>query len=179
MIKNKHEKKFPFKNISLYLYYTYQCNPKKCTGKKLERFDLVNLYTNINKTPKNAILLDPSSPVVISKKDNKYTKIIVLDCTWKHTENFFKEFSNLNLKKRSLPCLIAANPINFGRQFKLTSVEAFAAALYILNQKEQSKLILSKFNWGLNFLKLNEDPLIDYSNAYNHFEIMNIQDKYF
>ena len=56
---------------------------------------------------------------------------------------------------RKLPPLIAVNPVNYGKWEKLSSVEALAAALFILNYEDHAKLLLSKFTWGSEFFKIN------------------------
>jgi pre-rRNA-processing protein TSR3 len=68
--------------------------------------------------------------------------------------------------------------VNFGRPFKLTSVEAFAASLYILGNKRQAKKIMSKFNWGHTFLELNHEPLEEYSQAKDSKDVLRIQSEY-
>ncbi|MFX1326269.1 MAG: ribosome biogenesis domain-containing protein, partial [Promethearchaeota archaeon] len=79
--------------------------------------------------------------------------IIVIDCSWRR----LLKISNFNMKnKRKLPSLIAANPINYGKWEKLSSVEALAAALYITNFPDYGDLILSKFTWGFQFKQLNK-----------------------
>ncbi|NLI62670.1 MAG: DUF367 family protein [Methanosarcinaceae archaeon] len=165
-------------DIRLYLYYANQCNPKKCTGKRLSKFNLVNLYEEIKKTPQYSILLDPTAEKAVSKEDNTENGIVVLDCTWTHAEETFPLLYQKKLQRRALPFLVAANPVNFGRPFQLTSAEAFAAALYIYGKKEQAEEIMSKFNWGYVFLKMNEEPLEEYSNAKNSKEIVEIQSYY-
>ena len=165
--------------MQLFLYYSNQCNPLKCTGKKLARFKLVSIYSNIKKTPINSIFLNPYSKNIILKKDVIYNKITVLDCTWSSINTILSNFSSLKLQHRSLPCLLAANPINFGRPYRLTSVESFAAALYILGYKKKAEFLLSKFNWGLYFIKLNINLLNDYSKANTKEEIFDIQKEYF
>ena len=67
--------------------------------------------------------------------------------------------------RRALPFLVAANPVNFGRPWKLTSVEALAAALVILGERSQAELVVSSCNWGVRFLELNEEPLGFYADA--------------
>lgn len=74
--------------------------------------------------------------------------------------------------------LVAANPGHFGRAFMLNSVEAYAAALYILGEKEQAELVLSKFNWGLRFLEVNKEPLEEYAEAKDSSDIVRIQSYY-
>lgn len=166
------------KVIPLYIYHAGQCDPKKCTGRKMARFDLAKMYDKISKLPRSAILLDPTAEKALSPADDPGKGIIVLDCSWEEVERIFPELSKLNLEHRALPYLLAGNPVNFGRPFRLNSAEAFAAALYILGNKEQAEKVLSKFNWGHSFLELNQEPLEEYSKAKNSNEVVEIQSYY-
>lgn len=166
------------RDIPLYIYHARQCDPKKCTGRKLARFDLARLYDRIPRLPRSAILLDPTAEKALSPADDPRKGIIVLDCSWEEVERIFPELGKLNLEHRALPYLLAGNPVNFGRPLKLNSAEAFAAALYILGYKEQAERVLSKFNWGHSFLELNKEPLEEYATAKNSAEIVEIQSHY-
>jgi pre-rRNA-processing protein TSR3 len=104
--------------------------------------------------------------------------VVALDCSWEEVERVFPILQRRRLQHRALPFLLAANPVNFGRPFKLSTVEAFAAALYILGEKEQASLILNKFKWGNTFLDLNLEPLERYSEAENSTEVVKIQQNY-
>ncbi|MFQ6055138.1 MAG: DUF367 family protein [Methanosarcinales archaeon] len=165
-------------NINLYIYHANQCNPKKCTGKKLARFKLAVLYNQVQKLPKELILLNPFSKKALSIEDHANKGIAVLDCSWKEVEKIFPIIKKKPLKNRALPFLISANPVNFGKPFKLSTVEAFAAALYILGRKEQANIILNKFKWGPIFIELNKEPLEKYSMAKNSMEVIKIQNEY-
>ena len=132
------------------------CSPKKCTALKLERLGLLRIITKVSGSLKNAILLNPFSEKEISVNDRNLTfkyGIIVIDCSWKRILNF-KDFQIKNGRK--LPPLLAVNPTNYGKWEKLSSVEALAAALYITDHRNCADLLLSKFSWGNNFLKLNK-----------------------
>ncbi len=166
------------RDIPLYIYHAGQCDPKKCTGRKLARFDLARLYDRISKLPRSAILLDPNAEKALSPADDFGKGIIVLDCSWEEVERVFPALTKLNLNHRALPYLLAGNPVNFGRPCKLNSAEAFAAALYILGRKEQAGRVLSKFNWGHSFLELNKEPLEEYATAKNSTEVVEIQSHY-
>ena len=166
------------RDILLYMYHAGQCNPKKCTGKKLARFDLARLYDKISKLPRSSILLDPMAKKALSPADNVEKGITVLDCSWEEVERVFPELEKLNMQHRALPYLLAGNPVNFGRPFRLNSAEAFAAALYILGHKEQAEKLMSKFNWGHSFLELNHEPLEEYSRTKNSTEIVEVQSHY-
>jgi pre-rRNA-processing protein TSR3 len=139
----------------LFCIHFNECDPKKCSAIKLKKFNLVNFISKNDKKHKNAILLTPLTQNVITKQDRetilKYG-LIVLDCSWKH---LFEEKSVIYLNRRKLPPLIAANPINYGKWEKLSSVEALAASLYITDFSELGDEILSKFNWGKQFKLLN------------------------
>ncbi len=162
--------------ISLLAYRDNSCDPKKCTVKKLEKFGMINVVNKITHVPKTTLLLDPTAEYVISPPDRKWvTSITALDCS-----GVVLDTTTLNpwKNRRALPFLVAANPVNFGKPFTLTSVEAIAATLVILGEQDQAVRILEKFKWGLNFLKLNEEPLEEYANAKNSEEVLKIQSEY-
>ena len=143
--------------------------------KKLERFGMLRIVTRIPQIPKNTLLLDPTADV-LSPADKKWVpSVTALDCSWEVLDT-----ANLGPWKgrRALPYLVAANPVNFGKPFTLTSVEAISAALYILGEKEQAEAVLAKFNWGLNFLKLNAEPMSEYASAKDSAEVLKIQSEY-
>ena len=78
-----------------------------------------------------------------------------------------------------LPLLLAANPVNWGKPGKLSTVEALAASLVLMNQKEQARELLSKFRWGEGFLDLNKEPLQAYSEAKSSAELVALQFEFF
>jgi pre-rRNA-processing protein TSR3 len=78
--------------------------------------------------------------------------------------------------RRALPFLVAANPVNFGKPCVLSSVEALAAALYIIGEKERAAELLSKVSWGIRFLEVNREPLDLYTSAKDSTEIIKIQE---
>jgi len=69
-MKNQNPPPDAQKDVRLSLYYANQCDPKKCSGKKLVKFGLVRQYENIGETPKGAILMDPTSEKALSRADS-------------------------------------------------------------------------------------------------------------
>jgi pre-rRNA-processing protein TSR3 len=164
--------------MKLYLYNAKQCAPNLCTGLKLVRHNKVVLLSRLSEIPKSSLILDPFALKALSPEDEINiirSGLTVIDCSWKLVEEIFDKVRGI---RRALPYLIAANPTNYGKPTKLSSAEAFAAALYITNHKKEAKEILSLFKWGLNFIKLNENLLEDYSKAENSAEIIKIQNQY-
>lgn len=163
--------------IPLLAYRDNTCDPKKCTMKKLERAGMVRLFPKLNAIPRNSLILDPTAEKALSPADRQRTKTITaLDCSW---EVLNTEIVRSWRFKRALPYLVAANPVNFGRPFRLTSVEAMAAALYILGEQAQASDILSKVSWGIRFLQLNEEPLSAYAAAADSHEVITIQGEFY
>lgn len=160
--------------MDLVIYHADQCDPKKCTGRKLARFGLAKLTRRLNNL-KPLIVLSPFGEKALSPEDKGIKGIAALDCSWAHAEEVFRK---INLKERALPFLVAANPVNYGKPFKLSTVEALASALVILGERAQAEEILSKFNWGHVFLELNKEPLDEYSHAGNSAEVVKIQSAY-
>lgn len=162
------------RRIQLIIYHANEDDPKKCSAQKLHRFGFAKLEKNIRKMPKHAILLNPFAKKSLSKEDERIAKengILAIDCSWKNAEKCFDELAQ-NSISRALPFVVAVNPVNYGKAFKLTTLEAFAAALYILGHVEQAKEILNIYKWSPHFLELNKNPLEDYRMAKNSKDVI-------
>lgn len=165
--------------MRLYAYDAGQCDPKKCTAKKLARLGLMTSVNLMRKIPYKTIMLVPIADKALSPADRGVSNsITVFDCSWKEITPFEDTVMRLKRKKRALPFLIAANPVNYGKPFILSSVEAFAAALLILGDKEQAQSLLDKFKWGPEFLRLNADRLLAYSKAKDSTEVIEQQKRF-
>lgn len=168
------------KKIKLIIFHANEDDPKKCTAKKLNRFGFADIITNIKKTPRKSILLNPLAKKSISNEELAIAKkhgILAVDCSWENVEKNF-DFLNKRCTPRALPFLIAVNPVNYGKPFKLTTLEAFAASLYILGEKKHALDILKIYNWGPQFLEFNKEPLEEYRKAKNSLEIIKIMKQY-
>ncbi|MEA3458047.1 MAG: DUF367 family protein [Candidatus Thermoplasmatota archaeon] len=166
--------------IKLIVYHANEDDPKKCSARKLHKFGFAELKTNIRKTPRHAILLNPFAEKSISKEDIGFAEkngMLAVDCSWKNAENSF-EYLNKRNYSRALPFVIAVNPVNYGKSLKLTTLEAFAAALYILNETKHAKDILNIYKWGPQFLELNKEPLEDYRKAKDSKEVIKLMMQY-
>ncbi len=161
--------------VPLYAYRDNSCDPRKCTVKKLERAGFLKIFPSLNQVHKNTLLLDPTAEQALSPADRFVRSITVLDCSWEVLDT--GQVSSWRTR-RALPFLMAANPVNFGKPCKLSSVEALAAAVYILGEKERARGLLSKVNWGIRFLEVNEEPLELYSEAKDSTEVVKIQAGY-
>src|SRR5512136_392545 len=135
--------------IPLIAYRDNSCDPKKCTVKRMERSGLVRVISKISHIPRNTLLLDPTAPQALSPADRPSRSITALDCSWDVLDT--GAVSSWR-RRRALPFLVAANPVNFGRPWRLTSVEAFGAALFILGEPEQASIVLESQHWGPRFL---------------------------
>ncbi len=80
--------------------------------------------------------------------------------------------------QRLLPLLFAANSVNYGRPYKMNTVEATAACLYITGFKDDARRLLSPFGYGVEFLRLNFDALEAYSNCVNSAEVLLVIEEY-
>jgi pre-rRNA-processing protein TSR3 len=163
----------------IFTYEMRQDDPVKCTSAKMRRF---RIATGIRKEqiPQKAIVLNPSAEHILSREDSENAShfgVVVIDCSWNLAENAFRIY--FRGIQRKLPALLAGNPTNYARIGRLSSIEAVAAALYIMDYKKASEKILSLYKWGHTFLTLNHDPLEEYSRAKNENEIVELQKSYF
>jgi len=161
--------------IPLFAYRDNTCDPRKCTVKKLEKAGFLKIFSRIARIPRNTLLLDPTAEKALSPADRHAKSITVLDCSWEVLDT--GAVSSWRIR-RALPFLMAANPVNFGKPCKLSSIEALAATVYILGEKERAKELLSRVSWGIRFLEVNREPLDLYSAAKDSPEIIRIQDSY-
>jgi pre-rRNA-processing protein TSR3 len=161
--------------MPLYAYRDNSCDPRKCTVKKLEKAGFLKIFNKISQIPRNTLLLDPTAEQALSPADKYVKSITVLDCSWVVSDTGKVRSWRI---RRALPFLIAANPVNFGKPCVLSSVEALAAALYIIGEKDRAVALLSKVRWGTRFLEVNREPLDLYTNAKNSTEVIKIQELY-
>ena len=162
--------------IKLFVYDERDCDPKKCTSRKMVKFKVVQEVPNVKSIPYGVLVLDPFAQKAVSHEDLDQARahgILVMDLSWENIDSFPK--LRKDAVRRALPYLLAANPVNWGKPMRLTSAEAVAATLYILGEKEQAQTVLSKFNWGEQFIKLNLEPLERYSAARTSQEVVAIQ----
>jgi pre-rRNA-processing protein TSR3 len=54
-----------------------------------------------------------------------------------------------------LPYVVAGNPVNYGKPYQLSCVEAFATALAIIDYVQQAEFVMSKFGWADGFWSIN------------------------
>ncbi len=167
------------KGINISVYHAKQCDPKKCSALRLKHHDLVRLVHRISLLPLGAVILNPYSERALSPADrNRMEKrgLVAIDCSWVHAEEVFK--LSMRGAFRCLPYLVAANPVNYGIPTKLSTVEALAAALYIVGFEDEAKELLSTFKWGPQFIELNMDRLTVYAQAKDSLEVVGMQRKF-
>jgi len=164
----------------LYVYNLHQDDPHKCSSAKLIRFKLATPLRGHLYYRRKSIFLNPFAKEVLWAGDRSIIEhygMIVIDCSWSRAIVIFsKKFPGLNLR---LPILLAANPVNYGHSQKLSSVEALAAAVYIIGYKKEAQKLLSIFKWGPSFIQLNQEPLEEYSLAHNREDMERIEKEFF
>ncbi len=169
----------------MHIIHLSQDDPKKCTARKLERLELAIVHNSLKRPPRRGFLLDPLAGEILGPDDipeiKRGASIVALDCSWKKCDVSFEDVKNKSpkLKPRTLPLLLAANEVSWGKPGRLSTVEALAVCLILLNEWEQAKDILRPFKFGDEFLNLNKEPLEAYSEAKSNAELIEIQWEFF
>jgi len=152
-----------------------QCDPRRCSGKKLARLGLISDLRVGSKF--HGIVLSPKGKQVISPSDREFILsggLAVVECSWARLDDVpFHKIASPH--ERILPYLLATNPTNYGKPWRLNCVEALAAAFYITGFDSYADLLLSSFGWGEAFYIVNETFLEQYKKCHNAEEIENIQ----
>lgn len=73
--------------------------------------------------------------------------------------------------ERLLPYLVAANPVNYGRPWRLNCVEALAACFAICGHLDWAEIILQHFPYGQPFLEINSQLFKRYAACQDEDEI--------
>lgn len=126
--------------------------------------------------PKGKQVISPSDREIILKGG-----LAVVECSWARLDDvpFGKiaspherlcEFSKKPSKSPcsyyiTVPYLLATNPTNYGKPWRLNCVEALAAAFYITGFDLYANKLLSGFGWGSAFWKVNQYALILFHHA--------------
>ena len=191
--------------MELHARYEGDDDPEKCTARKLARHDRLELHRTDRATP-YGVVLNPHAERALSPADAPETeasgdgedggdvadgdgatdgdatdgravggRLVALDCSW---ESAGEARFSLPGDHRALPYLVAANPVNFGRPMRLTTVEALAAGLWILGDRDHAEELLSTFTWGETFAELNEEPLSRYADCADSGEVVAVQQEY-
>lgn len=77
-----------------------------------------------------------------------------------------------------VPYMTAVNPVNYGKAYKLSCVEAVAATLFLGGFYDETDFVLSHFKWGKSFLEVNQELFDNYRNCNNSEELKQYQEKY-
>lgn len=163
--------------IPVIVFDKNQCDPKKCTAKRMLKFNLAKEAKTLSAIPSGSIVLSPFSKQALSPADRKHAfkGIVVMDLTWTNIDDFPRP---PRTNERALPYLLASNPVNWGKPMQLNSAEAVLATLLILGDAEQAEGFMGRFNWAPEFIRLNGELLDSYSKAKDSSEIIRIQNEY-
>jgi pre-rRNA-processing protein TSR3 len=157
----------------LYLVLAGEDHPKACTGRRLLHRGLAQRVARADGPRPAPIVLDPYAPDPIAPSDAARVRrggLLAVDCSWNRlsTRGRFPgddgAASTAGLRRR-LPLLVATNPQHYGRMAQLNTVEALAAALYLVNREAEARRLLEGFVGAESFLTVNAERLSAYAHA--------------
>lgn len=149
---------------TIFVVLLKQDDPRKCSAAKMARHEMAKSLFRLKQIPRRAIVLNPFAFRTLLPNDRSQILgdgLAVVDCSWEKVQGAFALRSPG--EPRKLPTLLAANPVNYAKPHKLSSVEALAASLIITGFRENAIRLLGLFKWGDTFLTLNDQPLQAYS----------------
>lgn len=154
------------------------CDAKRCSGKRLMRLGLMR---ELHVGQKFAgVVISPKGKKLVSKADNELLEqygAAVVEASWNRIDEV--PFARIGGKcERLLPYLVAANPTNYGKPWRLNCVEALAACFYICGHADWAEDILSTFSYGQSFLDINEEVLERYAACETDEEVKKIEEEW-
>ncbi|MES2155910.1 MAG: DUF367 family protein [bacterium] len=166
--------------VDVVVYHLSQDDPRKNTALRMAKAGKVRLIDKLDKCPKHAVLLNPFAKKALSREDLEDMRrhgLLALDCSWAQAEEAFPVLLG-KTRSRALPYLVAANPVNYGKPFVLSTAEAIGAALWIVGEQRLARDVLSAVVFGDQFLELNKLPLEDYAKCSTSGEVVKAQGMY-
>lgn len=154
------------------------CDYKRCSGKRLIRLGMMRSLGMNQKHP--GVVISPNAKTLVSRADSEILEqygAAVVEASWKRIQEV--NFSRIGGKhERLLPYLIAANPTNYGRPWRLNCVEALAAGFYICGHRDWAEEVLSTFSYGQAFLDINEEVFSWYEKCADAEEVKAAEEKW-
>jgi pre-rRNA-processing protein TSR3 len=164
----------------VYVLLLKQDDPRKCTAAKIARHRLAKPLFRVKQIPRKAIVLNPFAAEILLPNDRALVQengLVAVDCSWEKVQAAFA--TGMRGEGRRLPTLLAANPVNYAKPHKLSTVEALGAALILMGFGASAARLLGLFKWGESFLTLNDQPLRSYSLASDVKAMLEAEAQYF
>ena len=101
--------------------------------------------------------MTPTAEKVVSPEDKELIDqkgICVIDCSWAKFDEI--SFKGVKAMERKLPLMLASNPVNHGRPYKMNCAEALAASLLLGGYEEEAHSLLQGFSYSEVFFELND-----------------------
>lgn len=126
------------------------------------------------------VVVSPNGTAPVCPDDREVVEThgaAVVECSWARIDEI--PFGKIGGRhERLLPYLVAANPVNYGRPWRLNCVEALAACFAITGHRDWAEQVLSHFTWGHAFLELNEELLDIYEDCTDANSVQEAQQAY-
>ncbi len=136
------------------------------------RSDGGSFHANAASSPNAKTTLSPADRELLEQHG-----AAVVECSWVRLAEV--PFSRIGGKcERLLPYLVAANPVNYGRPWRLNCVEALAACFVICGHEDWAEVALQHFSYGKPFLEINSQLFKRYAACQNEEEIKKAEEKW-
>ncbi|KAH8117581.1 hypothetical protein DFH11DRAFT_1724566 [Phellopilus nigrolimitatus] len=152
------------------------CDPRRCSGKKLARLGLIHdmkigsKFRGVVVSPKGTQVVSPADHMLVSSAG-----VAVVECSWARLEEIpWRKIASPH--ERLLPYLLATNPTNYGKPWRLNCVEALAAAFYITGFDAYAEQLLAPFGWAASFYKVNRPYIERYKTCADAAEVTAMQE---
>ncbi len=170
----------PERSIRLRILVLGDDHPRACTGRRLLRLGLASELRPSEAGRDRGVALDPYAEAPLSHADLARAAsegVLAVDCSWNRlatgpTRGRRGPWGLESATRRRLPFLLAANPQHYGRLGELNTVEALAAALYVLGRAGEGVQLLEGFAGGSAFFEVNRVRLERYAGARDAGEIL-------
>jgi len=124
------------------------------------------------------VVLTPKATKVLSMADKDAINekgVAVVECSWARVDDI--PWAKIRSPvERLLPYLIATNPVNYGKPWRLNCAEALAAAFYLTGFDSYAEILLSKFSWGHSFWEVNSELILKYRTCQTAEDVVKMQD---